>query len=301
MIKAEYFYNLVEFQNDSLIMPLTVQPYGNTSFKDFITKRLQMNVASDLPAFPFAITDSNVEKVWQEVVSSNYRRFILKTTEEIVNPSIDITHLKEWAYKLINLLSQSYDYFNTLLVNYAASKDSLMADIKATSKNKVKFNDTPQNSNLSGTYEGDDYITHFTSTDGETSSPLMSKIMRLKEIQENYKDALHDWANYLSRAWFTEGEQIMQNKEFLGGIFGTVLSATGTAMQPSEVLQIISLIITIVGGLITLIIIPLWTWWHKAKADGKITEDEVKEGLETAQQGIEQFQQTLNDKKKGDK
>ena len=91
------------------------------------------------------------------------------------------------------------------------------------------------------------------------------------------------------------------NKEFAGGIFGTVLSATGTAMQPSEVLQYISLAITIIGGLITLIIIPLWNWWQKAHKDGKITEDEVKEGLDTAQQGIEQFQQTLNDTKKGDK
>ena len=91
------------------------------------------------------------------------------------------------------------------------------------------------------------------------------------------------------------------NKEFAGGLFGTVLSATGTAIQPSEVLQYISLGITIIGGLITLIIIPLWTWWQKAHKDGKITEDEVKEGLDTAAEGIKQLQETLNDKKKGDK
>ena len=37
----------------------------------------------------------------------------------------------------------------------------------------------------------------------------------------------------------------MINKgEMIGGAIGTMLSATGTAMQPSEVLQIISLIIT---------------------------------------------------------
>lgn len=91
------------------------------------------------------------------------------------------------------------------------------------------------------------------------------------------------------------------NKEFAGGLFGTVLSATGTVIQPSVVLQYISLGITIVGGLITMIIIPLWTWWHNAHKDGKITEDEVKEGVETLQEGLENFQQTLNDKKKGDK
>ena len=130
----------------------------------------------------------------------------MKTPEEIVDSSIDVDNLIEWAFKFINLLCQSYDYFNTLLVNYAASKDSLMADIKATSENQVGFNDTPQNPNTAGVYEGDDYLTHFTKTKGSTSSPLMSKIMRLKEIQDNYKDALNDWAKYLSRAWFTEGE-----------------------------------------------------------------------------------------------
>lgn len=97
------------------------------------------------------------------------------------------------------------------------------------------------------------------------------------------------------------GRRIVMNKEFAGGLFGTVLSATGTAMQPSEVLQYISLGITIVGGLITLIIIPLWNWWQKAHKDGKITEDEVKEGLDTAAKGIEEFKNTLDDKKKGDK
>ena len=91
------------------------------------------------------------------------------------------------------------------------------------------------------------------------------------------------------------------NKEFAGGLFGTVLSAAGTVMQPSIVLQYISLGITIIGGLITMIIIPLWTWWQKAHKDGKITEDEIKEGVDTLQQGIEGVKDVLDDKKKGDK
>ena len=80
-----------------------------------------------------------------------------------------------------------------------------MADIKATTKNKVSFNDTPQNDNESGTYEGDNYITHFTKNEGESSSPLMSKQMRLKEIQENYKDVLSDWIKEVARVMLPEG------------------------------------------------------------------------------------------------
>ena len=94
----------------------------------------------------------------------------------------------KWGFKFIALLNDTHDYYVTLLTNYASAKADLMADITATSKNKVKFNDTPQNPNTSDVYEGDNYITHFTATEGETKSPLMTKIMRLKEIQESYKD-----------------------------------------------------------------------------------------------------------------
>ena len=200
MIKKQYCYTLKDFETPFF----KIRPYGNTSFKNFITDRLSIDGA--LTNLPFNLNDSNVEKVWQEVVSSNYKRFIFKLDYEITDGSEELEALTDWAYKFINLLGQSYDYFNTLLTHYEASKTHLMDDITATSENKVGFNDTPQNPNSSQVYEGDDYLTHFTKTKGSTSSPLMSKIMRLKEIQDNFKDCLHDWAKYLSRVWLTEGE-----------------------------------------------------------------------------------------------
>ena len=92
----------------------------------------------------------------------------------------------------------------TMLGAYADAQSKLMDDIKATSKNKVKFNDTPQNPNSAGVYEGDNYITHFTATEGETSSELMSKIMRLKEIQDNYKDLMSIWVRDFERIFYQE-------------------------------------------------------------------------------------------------
>jgi len=74
-------------------------------------------------------------------------------------------------------------------------------------------------------------------------------------------------------------------KNLIGGIIGTGLSAVGTAIQTSEVLQIISLVITIIGALISMILIPILSWYKKAKQDGKITVDEVIEGGETLQEG----------------
>ncbi len=83
----------------------------------------------------------------------------------------------------------------------------------------------------------------------------------------------------------------------IGGVASS-LSAVGTSIQTNEVLQIISLVLTIVGTLITFIVLPLLNWYIKAKKDGKITIDEVKEGVETLQEGINSTQNTLGDKKK---
>ena len=85
---------------------------------------------------------------------------------------------------------------------------------------------------------------------------------------------------------------------FIVGGVASSLSAVGTSIQTNEVLQIISLILTILGTLITFIVLPLLNWYIKSKKDGKITIDEVKEGVETLQEGINSTQNTLGDKKK---
>ena len=75
-------------------------------------------------------------------------------------------------------------------------------------------------------------------------------------------------------------------KEILEGSVGTILSAVGTAVQVDEVLKYISLGITILGGIISMIIIPLWNWYKEAKRDGKITKQEIEEGVKIASDGV---------------
>ena len=75
--------------------------------------------------------------------------------------------------------------------------------------------------------------------------------------------------------------------EMLLGTIGTATSAVGTATQTNQTLQTISLIITIIGAIITYLVIPLVTWYTKSKKDGKITPEEVKEGLDIIQNGVE--------------
>lgn len=86
--------------------------------------------------------------------------------------------------------------------------------------------------------------------------------------------------------------------ELVAGLFGTGSCAVGTALQTNEVLQTISMIITILGGIVTLIVLPILNWYHKAKQDGKITSDEIKEGVETLNDGLDKLKGEVKDENK---
>lgn len=87
------------------------------------------------------------------------------------------------------------------------------------------------------------------------------------------------------------------NKETKGGFIGTILSALGTGIQTNEVLQTISLIITITGSIIT-IAMAISNWWKQAKKDGKITKDEVKDGVNIIKDGTKTINSLINKKDK---
>lgn len=76
--------------------------------------------------------------------------------------------------------------------------------------------------------------------------------------------------------------------ELTFGTIGTALGIVGTATQTNELLETVSLVITIIGALISFIIVPLLNWHSKAKKDGKITSDEIQEAARIAAQGIEE-------------
>lgn len=59
---------------------------------------------------------------------------------------------------------------------------------------------------------------------------------------------------------------------WVGSVFGTIL----TALQSDQIFQYISLALTILSTLIA-ISYTIWKWWRKAKEDGKIDEEEVKD------------------------
>lgn len=65
-----------------------------------------------------------------------------------------------------------------------------------------------------------------------------------------------------------------------GASYGAdILGAVFTAVQTDATLQIISLILTIIATAFS-IAFTIYKWWKSAKADGKITKDEIEELLD---------------------
>ena len=87
--------------------------------------------------------------------------------------------------------------------------------------------------------------------------------------------------------------------QLIGGTIGTALSAIGAGISVEEMQAILSIICTVLGIIITLItgvIIPLIKHFKKASEDGKITKEEIKEGVNIVVDGVEQIKDKVNKK-----
>ena len=81
---------------------------------------------------------------------------------------------------------------------------------------------------------------------------------------------------------------VYMHKELVGSVICTAVAGTSTAIQPDVIFQYIQMGLTIIATLIT-IILGIRAWWKDAKKDGKITEDEIEEGISIIKDGVEQI------------
>ena len=201
MLKKSYYYSLQWLFDSDM--------FASWDCANFIKQTLGVESLSGYTVPSDLTTKKTLYDELISLVVSRFREHAIIKIDKLPqeqDPSVDeiSEQIYSWGMKFIALLNDTHDYYITLLGLYADAKSKLMDDIKATSKNNVKFNDTPQNANTEGVYEGDNYITHFTHTEGETTSQLTSKIMRLKEIQDAYKDVMSDWVRGFERIFYTE-------------------------------------------------------------------------------------------------
>lgn len=73
----------------------------------------------------------------------------------------------------------------------------------------------------------------------------------------------------------------MGDEKFAYGVLGTVISATGAGMSVTEIQAIVSIVVTVLGFLIS-VVIPLGVKIYfklkkYKKNDGKLSEDEIED------------------------
>ena len=87
-------------------------------------------------------------------------------------------------------------------------------------------------------------------------------------------------------------------KTILTGTIGSCLTAIASTLSTNEVLRIIEIVFSIIGMILTFIVMPLINHFTKAKAnDGKIDANEVKQGLEILADGSEKVAEEIKQRK----
>ena len=100
---------------------------------------------------------------------------------------------------------------------------------------------------------------------------------------------------------------MMQDDNLYIGLVGTAISATGASLSVTDLQAIISIIVTIAGFVISVLIpliIKLTNKIKAAKADGKVDKEEMKDIISTGQEILEETKKVIdkvNDKNAGDK
>ena len=100
---------------------------------------------------------------------------------------------------------------------------------------------------------------------------------------------------------------MMQDDNLYIGLVGTAISATGASLSVTDLQAIISIIVTIAGFIISVLIplgIKLVNKIKAAKADGKIDKEEMKDILSTGQEILDETKKVIDevkDKNAGDK
>ena len=100
---------------------------------------------------------------------------------------------------------------------------------------------------------------------------------------------------------------MMQDDNLYIGLVGTAISATGASLSVTDLQAIISIIVTIAGFVISVLIplgIKLINKIKAAKEDGKVDKEEMKDIISTGQEILEETKKVIDkidDKNAGDK
>ena len=93
---------------------------------------------------------------------------------------------------------------------------------------------------------------------------------------------------------------MVADEKLMMGIIGTAVSATGAGLSVTELQAIISIIVTIAGFVISVLIPLIIKLVHKikeAKKDGKIEKEEMEDILSTGKEIVDETKKVIDEVK----
>ena len=99
---------------------------------------------------------------------------------------------------------------------------------------------------------------------------------------------------------------MMHEDQIAAGVLGTAVSAVGAGLSVTDLPAIISIIVTIAGFIISVLIplcVKLYNKIKHAKEDGKIDKEEMKDIISTGQEILDETKKVIDkidDKNAGD-
>lgn len=95
---------------------------------------------------------------------------------------------------------------------------------------------------------------------------------------------------------------MVNHESLVGGTVGTMISALSINVDNLRSIEsIVAIVCTSLGLLITIItslIIPLCKWYARSKKDGKISADEIVDGVGTLKDGLQNLKDKLEEHNK---
>lgn len=190
-----YKYDLPDFLNFNTYNFDNSSHYGTTSSGFMYYENKLFAWTDDSGGFWHAI--NHIGDLWSLLKTRFVNEYVfdLSFNEDIygINPSQawDSDKLNEWIdkahefiFRLLSIMTETYERYSTLLDFYSAKKSQLLDKVESL----TRFNDTPQDS---GEFSDDEHTTHITSSKNDYDT-LMA---RIDEVDRKYRNLLKDWSN----------------------------------------------------------------------------------------------------------
>lgn len=102
---------------------------------------------------------------------------------------------KAFTYKLFNLIEYTYKKYQKVIDLYNDNYATLMRELSMTTESGSRYNDTPQEAEVSLSYEENQFTSNLTKSKTVTTRDSDTPIAKIEEIFRNYRNVLLDWLN----------------------------------------------------------------------------------------------------------